>query len=81
MRYNKIQLKLLNVGVDQKKLSELSGYTYSMISSVLRRKAHNLGVQLLVAQLLKEDAHALWGNDFAPIWRKNNLYRPTGNVG
>lgn len=71
IRQNPIQLKLLNAGYNQKDLRGMTFLSTACISSTLILKSHNYEIQMKVAELVGENPETLWGDHFAPTWRKN----------
>jgi len=65
-----IQLKLLEAGLTQNSIAESTGITIHTVSHTLKNKSHNQAVQEYIAQVLNESPEQLWGDSYAPIYRK-----------
>ena len=67
---NDIQIKMFTRGVTCKRVAEELGFTIMSVSNVVRFVQHNFEIQTKIAEILREDPKELWGNHFAPVYRK-----------
>ncbi|OHB57967.1 MAG: hypothetical protein A2Y12_08745 [Planctomycetes bacterium GWF2_42_9] len=67
-----IQVKIFDAGITQKQISEKSGFSEVSVYYTIRHRTHNQIIQEAIAELLNIPAEQLWGEHYAPVWRKKN---------
>jgi lambda repressor-like predicted transcriptional regulator len=66
----KIQIEILKAGITQNQIADATGITSQTVYQVMVGRSHNQVVQEYIARILGESPEQLWGNSYAPVYRK-----------
>lgn len=69
----KAQLELLKAGITQEQIADATGITSQTVFQVMVGKSHNQIVQEYIARILNEPPEQLWGDSYAPVYRKKRF--------
>lgn len=70
MKKTQVQLKLLAAGITQNQIADETGITIQTVYQVMVGRSHNQTVQEYVARILNESPEKMWGDSYAPIYRR-----------
>jgi lambda repressor-like predicted transcriptional regulator len=71
MNKSVIQVKIFEAGIKRKQICDKSGFSEVSVYYTILHRTHNQVIQETIAELLGIPAAELWGEHYAPIWRKN----------
>lgn len=76
----KIQIEILKAGITQNQIADATGITSQTVYQVMVGRSHNQVVQEYIARILGESPEQLWGNIYAPVYRKERQLKKQPNT-